>query len=97
LETGALAIRATGLQQKTATSRLLGLAMRSVFAAKAAVLVELQLVRRVPFILRSSVVALLTLGAGKRHDIPHDKILASPRPYKEEELVANLINKSITR
>ena len=71
--------------------------MRGVFTAKTAVLVELQLVWCVPFILGGSVVALLTFCAGKRHDIPHDEILAPHLPYLKGGIVAKYLNTQTTR
>ena len=61
--------------------------MSSVFLTETTVLVKLKPVRSVSFILGSSVVALLTFGAGKRHDIPHDKFLASPLPQGKRGLL----------
>jgi hypothetical protein len=40
-------------------------------AAKAAKFLELQLLRRILFVLRRSIVSLLALGAGKGNDVSH--------------------------
>ena len=79
LETGALAIRATGLQATYPCDRiarppnaLFRFAVRCMLLTKTAVFAELQLVRCVLLVLGRRIVALLALGASQRHDIAHD-------------------------
>ena len=74
METGALAVRATGLQLKEIVRRqteLLGLAMDRVLPAETAILLKLQLVGSILLILGRRVVALLTLCTTKSYDITH--------------------------
>ena len=95
METGALAVRATGLQT-VATVRtpnrvaLLGFAVRRVLLAEAAVLAEVQLVRRILLVLGRRVVALLALGAGEGHDIAH-RLSLHPLPARRGLFVVDLI------
>src|SRR6056297_3012689 len=94
LETGALAIRATGLQATYPCDRiarppnaLFRFAVRCMLLTKTAVFAELQLVRCVLLVLGRRIVALLALGASQRHDIAHD---SNPRRPRQEAPLYNI-------
>jgi hypothetical protein len=91
LESGALAIRATGLctsiASKSRTRTLLRLSVNLVRAAESAVFLQFQTILHRFLILRRRVILLLTVRTGQRDNIPHDKsnliyrsIEWSPRP-----------------
>lgn len=71
LETGALAVRATGLHARNTTQILFSFLVRSVFATKAAILAEFQLSWNRFFILGCCIVFLFALSAAKRNYISH--------------------------
>jgi hypothetical protein len=78
LETGALAVRATGLHEKKTTANrgspyrcLLGFLVRSVNPAKTAILLELELLRRVFLVFCRRVIPVLTFCAGKGDYVSH--------------------------
>ena len=72
METGALAVRATGLQQiANQVAYLFRFLMRRVLLAETTILAELQFLRSCLFVLGRRVIALLALGAAQRDDISH--------------------------
>jgi hypothetical protein len=78
LETGALAVRATGLHERSCHESLLGLAMPGMLPAETAVFAELQLVRSSLLVLGGGVIALLALGASQSNDVPHGANPSTP-------------------
>ena len=75
LESGALAIRATGLSGRSQQhlSRLLRFPVQLMGPAELAVFFHLQPILHGPFILGRRVVPLLTVRTGQGNDISHDK------------------------
>jgi hypothetical protein len=71
LETGALAVRATGLYQQYNPAGLFCFFMWCVLAAKAAIFTELQLSRSCLFVLGGRVIPLFALCATKCDDVSH--------------------------
>ncbi|CAH2030562.1 protein of unknown function [Trichlorobacter ammonificans] len=71
METGALAVRATGLQSKPLQTALLGFLVLRMLAAKTAVLAELELLGRRLLVFGRGIVSLLALTASKGHDVSH--------------------------
>src|SRR5262249_6316519 len=69
LESGALAVRATGLIPSVTRHRLLRFPVRRVLPAPATELLELEPVGMRPAILRLGVVAALALAAGQGDDL----------------------------
>ena len=86
LESGALAIRATGLSGRSQQhlSRLLRFPVQLMGPAELAVFFHLQPILHGPFILGRRVVPLLAVRTGQGNDISHDKPTFlhqwSPRP-----------------
>jgi hypothetical protein len=76
LESGALTVRATGLQGDLS----LRLFMDCVNPAELAVLLQLDLLRGVLLVLHRGVVALLASLARKQYYVPHDKCSKFFRP-----------------
>ena len=87
LESGALAIRATGLQKtRSAYSKLFGFLMSRMALTEATVLVKLQLVWSVLLVLCCCVVPALTLGASKSDNVTHNSYLVKPLPIFSGEI-----------
>src|SRR3990172_710593 len=75
LESGALPIRATGLcslASSLPSFRLrLGFFMHGVLSAEPAILLQVELVRRVPLVLGRRIVLALAFAASQQNDFPH--------------------------
>ncbi len=75
METGALAVRATGLHALIPSAELLSFLVRSVFAAETAVLAEFQFCGRRLLVFGCCIVPLLAYGAAEGNYISHVRIL----------------------
>ena len=75
LETGALAVRATGLHAQKTQILLFGFLVWSVLTAEAAVFAELQLLWFCFLIFGCCIIPLFAFGAGEGNDVSHCSIL----------------------
>ena len=83
MESGALAVRATGLHnERPRDVGLLRFLVNRMLTVKTTVFFKLKFVRGVSFIFGRRVIPLLTLGAGQGHNVAHAVFLKNYRPEK---------------